>query len=891
MLAGGVLADDHLLELRDGSFVRVGDVLDAPERFDRVSLPDPIEGRPYGPDKATLLLNPDPRRPDIGPRLVSHAHGARTVYRFARYEPAAQPAGPVLRPAKDRPDVLEPEEARNRLRAEVRDGLRRPGVTMIEATLGLGKTAAAIAEMETLLQEAKAAGIEDPAVAFAVPMHKLGRQVLQDVQTQAPGLAVVQIYGAEAQDPDNPEETVCKRLDEYREHRALMLDTADLCKTCPHSADCLHITSTAARGEIYITAHERLKAAKTPLKAGQKLIATIIDESPYNALVSATSRAMPVARMMASPARIRARASEAELAAQEADLRKFRAMLKATIEAHGPGPLQLEKLTDWTASKAGQARALEMKRKIENTKHPEVKGNLTLAALHGVYGEIRRSIEEAIPHNARLVIRDGDHGPEVMLSGLKPIGEGYRTTPIVMLDATANAELVAKLAGGPVTHHATIRARENLTIEQDPNLSGAKSFFFAKNKPTGNVVKVKRYLVALASQGPTAVIGNKDTVAAMDIPPHIGRAHFNALRGLNDLAHVDTLVIVGRTLPSEAALERHVWAVFGTPVTGRLDHKGTAWRAVLQDGKVMEAATKAATHPDAWVEMILAQIRDSEVMQAVGRLRAVNRSTPARCILLSDAVIDAPIQLADLRPSLRACGVLGEMLEAGGVAFLSPSHAAVAYPQIYASEQAARFVLKPILDCPRFSIRDIYGKSWAVVSVTRPRARGASLALLDGSVLDPEEAIKRLIPDAVVTAPDPQEASEPTPEPVQPSEPVDLGKVRRARADRQVDALFDKTLMAAMQILEDFMPLRQARKVVNGPPVPVARKMLWLQSSPAPRRHPLRRYQVLPDDVVLIWDKAADDAREAAAIEGAREARAIVSAWQHMTPENPEAWV
>ncbi len=88
MLKGGVLSDDHLLQMRDGSLTRVGDLLDAPERFDRLSLPDPIEGLSYGTDKATLLLLPDPTRPDILPRLVSHAHGMKTVYTFQRYEGA-----------------------------------------------------------------------------------------------------------------------------------------------------------------------------------------------------------------------------------------------------------------------------------------------------------------------------------------------------------------------------------------------------------------------------------------------------------------------------------------------------------------------------------------------------------------------------------------------------------------------------------------------------------------------------------------------------------------------------------------------------------------------------------------------------------------------------------
>ena len=81
---GGVLADDDTLQMADGRFARVGDMLDA--KFtspgaDKLSLPDPVEGVEYGKTTAAIVWG-------IGhdaPALVSHAHGKITVYRFARY--------------------------------------------------------------------------------------------------------------------------------------------------------------------------------------------------------------------------------------------------------------------------------------------------------------------------------------------------------------------------------------------------------------------------------------------------------------------------------------------------------------------------------------------------------------------------------------------------------------------------------------------------------------------------------------------------------------------------------------------------------------------------------------------------------------------------------------
>ena len=104
MLAGATLSDDDVLQLKNGDWARVGDLLDSPANHG-LALPDPIEGLAYGSDKATLLLTPRPGYTDEKPRLVSHAHGQRTVYRFERYEaPEAVPEDVVLPAPADLPN-------------------------------------------------------------------------------------------------------------------------------------------------------------------------------------------------------------------------------------------------------------------------------------------------------------------------------------------------------------------------------------------------------------------------------------------------------------------------------------------------------------------------------------------------------------------------------------------------------------------------------------------------------------------------------------------------------------------------------------------------------------------------------------------------------------------
>ncbi len=75
-----LLEDDAMLEMDDGSLVRVGDLLDQGRKVNKLSMPSPLDGLSYGRGKATLLWS-EGRVPVI----VDHAHGLRRIFRFARF--------------------------------------------------------------------------------------------------------------------------------------------------------------------------------------------------------------------------------------------------------------------------------------------------------------------------------------------------------------------------------------------------------------------------------------------------------------------------------------------------------------------------------------------------------------------------------------------------------------------------------------------------------------------------------------------------------------------------------------------------------------------------------------------------------------------------------------
>jgi len=189
LAAGGILDDDAPVYDRHGAPTRVGNLLDDLRRGDSLGLPDPYEGPSYGLDKATLRWD---RRFD-SPILISHAHGVRTSWRFARYE-GAQAAPTDITPA-----TLPSKRARDLVAALARvSGPDDAGMVLAVGYALLNRVPAAmgIEEVQTWLVEGLREDVRtDMAPVLRRIMARL-RVVLDQRKAQA--LAPVSITGQHA---------------------------------------------------------------------------------------------------------------------------------------------------------------------------------------------------------------------------------------------------------------------------------------------------------------------------------------------------------------------------------------------------------------------------------------------------------------------------------------------------------------------------------------------------------------------------------------------------------------------------------------------------------------------------------------------------------------------
>jgi hypothetical protein len=183
------------------------------------------------------------------------------IARMGLPEATQKPAG--------RQEGLPVAEARVKLQEVVQGFLtsrEHAPIQMVNATLGLGKTAATLRMVADAVKARRAAGDGDAVVALAAPMHRLSDQMAEDFQRIAPDLKAAVLRGPEADDPDHPGQPVCKRLDAYREASALLLDPeSEVCRTCPVRASCRVMTDKLVKADVYIVAHQAL-AGKTPVE-------------------------------------------------------------------------------------------------------------------------------------------------------------------------------------------------------------------------------------------------------------------------------------------------------------------------------------------------------------------------------------------------------------------------------------------------------------------------------------------------------------------------------------------------------------------------------------------------------------------------------------------------
>ena len=291
---------------------------------------------------------------------------------------------------------------------------------------------------------------------------------------------------------------------------------------------------------------------------------------------------------------------------------------------------------------------------------------------------------------------------------------------VLVLDGTADHEVYKAILGDDV-HIERIHVEQNLEIIQAIDAPvGKRKLTDPKNDG------VLAQAVALARATGAGLITNKGAIdlaiQKKYLPADHPRGHFNALRGVNHMEELDSLVIAGRPEPDALSVEAHARALWSREA---LNLSGAyVWRT--------DGLSSVASHPDARCDGLLRAFREAEIAQGIGRLRAVWAKKTKRVYLLTHTPTGLPVTarpFADIVPSVP----LSRLLIAGnGVAPLAPSLMSRMVPDLWATPEAAKAWAKWNLKGAFALGRDIYkGNAPFKFRVTGQKRHSTALSWLD----------------------------------------------------------------------------------------------------------------------------------------------------------------
>lgn len=519
-------------------------------------------------------------------------------------------------------------------------------------TVGAGKTTAAISETVKAVKDGH-------TVNYLVPTHRLGDEIAdrfeREASRQGVDLTVRVRRGREALNPEHPDEKMCVDLDLVREAERVHADIRETaCKVCEYRTGCAYLAQDEQTADVWIAAHETMFNDMPRTMKDAALV--VIDEDFASKGIKGDHHKIIVAVDQLNDIRSSSTANEADL---WITLKPIRAKAVAALAGHPERGIERDRLIDagLTADDCRTARKLEWSAKV----HVKVTKGLTREGLRVQYraaasnaqigrlamfwraleGQLDGTAERNGLAKVELQDKDGATYRGVRLFGLAEIHADWASRPTLYLDAKIEPTLLkARVPHAEIV--AEIVATQNTHVVQIPDKVFGKAGFHDADYTS----RVWHWSLAHARKhgGNWLVVVPKlaedQLVKTETIPSFMGLTHFGALRGLDRWKDVNGIIVVGRTMPPTWGVELTAGILTGEevePLDGYYPQTPVTLRA--KNGQAV--TVEAERHPNDLAEAVRRSICDGELIQAIGRGRAVSRhmEAPLEVVLLGNAAV------------------------------------------------------------------------------------------------------------------------------------------------------------------------------------------------------------------------------------------------------------
>lgn len=601
----------------------------------------------------------------------------------------------------------------------------------LATTTGVGKSAItrrALPDFIAALKGRTAAG-RDGSTALAwrvlvtVPEHVLGAAAAAGVT--ALGLAAAVWRGREAADPEASGETMCRNLAAVAAARRIGADIETaVCgqpggACCPFRSACGYQRqiAAAAASDVVVAAHNLLYGG-LPQSISRGLALIVIDEAFWAAGLHEPAVIDVAGLADISPVLRREDGRQVEDAGGTQALRTVCRRLGRVLAELRPGEF-VSRSVCWgaglTREACAEAAKAEWRRKREDLLAPDMSETEREAALkvgasnagigqrarlwHALAGLLAAGAEGEPEERrvAALQVRDeaNDGAAEpcrvVVVRGRREFGRTANRAPMLHLDATASPDIVARWGFDVVRRIDAVAEHARFT-----QITGhwGKGALGARGTGRPRIIDDLRAFVALHSGGNALVVTYKSIEGWFSDLPDVRAAHFGSISGLDRYGDVRALFVLGRPLPQAAAVRELALALGADEPPPPVEDGADFDIAVpVRDGS--RAPLRVRRFVDLHLDAVREAVADAAVVQAVGRGRAVNRTsvTPLDVFVFADVAL--PHALDEVR-AWAPPNALERQMGMRGWATASATDAPRLFPDLFSGHEAARLALKPM---------------------------------------------------------------------------------------------------------------------------------------------------------------------------------------------------
>mgnify|MGYP003635560251 CR=1 FL=1 len=306
-----------------------------------------------------------------------------------------------------------------------------------------------------------------------------------------------------------------------------------------------------------------------------------------------------------------------------------------------------------------------------------VKAHILLKHLSAELGRVDRDESHVVRYEPKSNDKKNKKAGQLVMTTRKRLNIDS-DTPIIFIDATAQKEILEQFVES--VDVVEIPAQRKATIHQFTDKTFSKTKLLSAD---GKLLsQVKEFIAGVASKGSTLVACTKAVKTAIcgdgNSYEEASFVNFGNLRGLNDYASFDNVIILGREQPAASGMSdqaRAMWWDSEEPLRGLQDKSGNLPYMNEPRGYrgIHRGSVQVQVHPDRRAQLLLEQVREAESEQALDRLRLLRGEGKQRQVyVLSKVPLNVTVDYGWGWSEYQQLLSLWE--EADGVLPLNPEH-------------------------------------------------------------------------------------------------------------------------------------------------------------------------------------------------------------------------